>query len=153
MDPLSYSRNYLITINLRNRWPSPIENLVEEKHYQKSTKSSQFIGKLFNDAVMRKLLTFLIVVSLSRKLTFFPDPEENSRNLKNVHVSAEITVLPEKLCFVWTATRDVVLRKFNLPKFHRYGLDFQINRNNASTLICILLCGDVETNPGPSLNA
>ncbi|CAB4029079.1 Hypothetical predicted protein, partial [Paramuricea clavata] len=121
------------------------------KSLSKATKSLQFIGKLFDDAVMRKLLTFLIVVSLSRKLTFFPDPEENSRNPKNVYVSAEITVLPEKLCFVWTATRDVVLRKFNLPKFHRYGLDFQINRNNASTLICILLCGDVETNPGPSI--
>ena len=67
-----------------------------------------------------------------------------------VNVSAELTILPEKICFAWSATRDVALRKFYLPNFYRYGLDFKISCNNTTSLICILLCGDVVTNPGPS---
>jgi hypothetical protein len=46
---------------------------------------------------------------------------------KDIFISSELTALPEKLCYVWVSTRDVVLRKYNLPcnNRHRYGLDLQ----------------------------
>lgn len=117
---------------------------------KKFLQNLQISGKLFKNEVMRTILTFLIIVSLSRNLVLFPNHVNVYGNNKNVRVCAEIAALPQKLCLVWTSTRDVALRKFNFSKHHRYGLDFQINCNNTSALICILLCGDVATNPGPS---
>ena len=54
------------------------------------------------------------------------------------------------MCFIWTAIRDAKLRKSNLSEKHRYGLEFQISRNPAHLVLCILLAGDVATNPGPT---
>ena len=58
-----------------------------------------------------------------------------------------MVLIPKKLAIVWAATRVGVLRKNNLPKFHRYSLDFDINNNYAGLFLCIFLCGDVATNP------
>ena len=101
-----------------------------------------------NDSVIKRLLIILVILSLSRKSTSLPNLEKDKTKLGIVNVSAELAILLEKICLVWSATRDVVLRKFYLPNFYRYGLDFKINCNNTTSLICIL-CGDVATNPGP----
>jgi hypothetical protein len=62
---------------------------------------------------------------------------------KDIFISSELTALPEKLCYVWVSTRDVVLRKYNLPcnNRHRYGLDLQISRKISHAAILLLLGG------------
>ena len=57
-------------------------------------------------------------------------------------ISSELVILPERLCWAWTATRNQKLRKFN-------GINFQIARKTPHVVFCILLVGDVATNPGP----
>jgi hypothetical protein len=42
------------------------------------------------------------------------------------------------------------LRKFNLPKSHRYGIELRTSKFSSHALICILLSGDIATNPGPN---
>ena len=69
---------------------------------------------------------------------------------KFILISSELAVLPERMCFIWTSTRDRNLRKFNLPDKHRYGLEFQISRNCFHVVLLILLAGDIATNPGPT---
>ena len=73
--------------------------------------------------------------------------------LHSIVISPELVELLEKLCCVWTATRDFKQRKFNYPLWiakYRYGLTLQINRNLFHVFLLILLTGDVATNPGPS---
>ena len=67
----------------------------------------------------------------------------------NIVVTSELTSLSERLCCVWTSTRDVILRKYNLPHNYRFGLEFQLNQRHQHLLMCILLAGDIATNPGP----
>ena len=107
------------------------------------------LNNSFSDSVIKRLSIILVILSLLCKSTSLPNLEKDKTKLGIVIVSAELAILLEKICFVWSATRDVVLRKFYLSNFYRYGLDFQINCNNTTSLICILLCGDVATNPGP----
>ena len=64
-------------------------------------------------------------------------------------IDSELEFLPEKLCYIWTATRDVKQRKLNYPAKHRYGLNFKANRDLFHVFLLILLAGDVTTNPGP----
>ena len=77
---------------------------------------------------------------------------ETKSTLMNTVVSSELISLSERLCCVWTSTRDIILRKFNLPLNYRYGLEFQIKHKNLHLLMCILLAGDIATNPGPFNN-
>ena len=44
------------------------------------------------------------------------------------------------------------MRKFNLPKYHRYayGIELRTSKFSSHALICILLSGDIATNPGPN---
>ena len=64
-------------------------------------------------------------------------------------INSEFAVLPERLCWLWTATRDLKLRKFNYPLNYRYGINLQIARKTPHLVFLILLAGDVATNPGP----
>ena len=64
-------------------------------------------------------------------------------------IDSELAFLPEKLCYIWTATRDVKQRKSNYPAKHRYGLNFKANCNLFHVFLLILLAGDFATNPGP----
>ena len=114
-----------------------------------SESHQRFLNNSFSDSVIKRLLIFFVILSLSRKLTSLPNLVKDKTKLGIVNVSAELAILPEKICFVWSTTRDVVLRKFCPPNFYRYGLHFKINCNNTTSLICILLCGNVATNPGP----
>ena len=66
----------------------------------------------------------------------------------NFFISPDLTSIPDRLSFIWTATRDIVLRKRRLSSTYRYDLQFQVKNNNLH-LVYILLFGDVATNPGP----
>ena len=57
------------------------------------------------------------------------------------------TISPE---LTWTSTRDKILRKQVMLSYHRYGLQFEIRNKNLHLLLCILLAGDIATNPGPN---
>ena len=49
------------------------------------------------------------------------------------------------------STRDIFLRKASYPCKHRYGLEFSIKHKILHLVLCILLAGDIATNPGPTL--
>ena len=42
------------------------------------------------------------------------------------------------------------MRKFNLPKYNRYGTELRTTKFSSHAPICILLSGDIATNPGPN---
>jgi hypothetical protein len=69
----------------------------------------------------------------------------------NIVIASELAVISEKLCLLWTLMRDKVLRKYNFPSGYKlcYGLDFNIKNNRSHLFLCILLAGDIATNPGP----
>ena len=68
----------------------------------------------------------------------------------DVIINSELTMLPEKLCCIWTTTRDVKQRKFNYPRYYLYGLNLNIHCKLLHLFLLILLSGDIATNPGPN---
>jgi hypothetical protein len=72
------------------------------------------------------------------------------RNAKDIVINSVLAVVPEKLCIIWTATRDLKQRKFYYPLNYRYGLNLQVNQKLSHVVLLILLAGDVATNPGPA---
>ena len=68
----------------------------------------------------------------------------------NFEISSELTSIPDRLSYIWTSTRDNVLRKHSFSLNYRYGLQFEIKNNNQHLFLIILLSGDVATNPGPT---
>ena len=75
---------------------------------------------------------------------------DTSSPLGNITISPNLAILPDKLCFVWISTRDTNLRKLNLSKYHRYGIELRTTKFSSHALICNLLSGDIATNPGPN---
>ena len=65
------------------------------------------------------------------------------RNAKDIVINSELAVLPEQLCIIWTATRDLKQRKFYYPLNYRYGLNLQVNQKLSHVVLLILLAGDV----------
>jgi hypothetical protein len=63
----------------------------------------------------------------------------------NVTISPALTLTTERLSNLWLSTRDKIQRKSTLPSNYGYGLQFK----NLRLLLCILLAGDIATNPGP----
>jgi hypothetical protein len=95
--------------------------------------------------------TMCLVVSFWLSTRSKPDVNiiENAAG-KDILISSELAILPDKLCFIWASTRDRKLRKFALPDKHRYGLEFHISRKCSHAVLLILLAGDIATNPGPT---
>ena len=95
------------------------------------------------------LLTLFPIIWLARR----PKPElerfEEKPTSKNIFIASELTTIPHKLCLFWTSTRGNILKKSNHPCKYRYGLEVQIKHKNLHLLMCILLAGDIATNPGP----
>ena len=81
-----------------------------------------------------------------------PELERFENRPASISIASELVRIPDKLCFLWTSTRDNILRKSNFPCKHRYGLELQVKNKNLHLLLCILLAGDVATNPGPMLD-
>ncbi len=69
-------------------------------------------------------------------------------------IAPELVSIPNKLGYLWTSTRDNIQRKSTFPSqlHYRYGLTFNIKNNHIHLFLCILLAGDVATNPGPTYN-
>ena len=77
-------------------------------------------------------------------------PKNYTQTAENFSISSEVILIHERLSNLWITTRDKVQRKSTLPSNHRYGLQFKIQNNNIHlVLLCILLAGDIATNPGP----
>ncbi|CAB4004932.1 Hypothetical predicted protein [Paramuricea clavata] len=77
-------------------------------------------------------------------------PHHNNTSMPgNIVISSKLTSIPDRLSYIWTSTRDVVLRKCAMSSKYRYGLEFKIKKNNLHLFLLILLSGDVATNPGP----
>lgn len=68
---------------------------------------------------------------------------------QNISISSQLSTLPDRLCFLWTSTRDNMLRKSTFAINLRYGLQFQIKKKSLHVVLLILLAGDIATNPGP----
>ena len=97
------------------------------------------------------LLTSILVIWLFTRSKPQLTVLDDETTLKRVIISSELTKLPDKLCFIWMSTRDIFLRKSSYPCKHRYGLEFSIKHKSLHLVLCILLAGDIATNPGPTL--
>ncbi|CAB4007842.1 Hypothetical predicted protein [Paramuricea clavata] len=94
---------------------------------------------------------FILAVSfwlLKRSKTALPH-HNNTSTPGNIVISSKLTSIPDRSSYIWTSTRDVVLRKCAMSSKYRYGLEFKIKKNNLHLFLLILLSGDVATNPGP----
>jgi hypothetical protein len=91
----------------------------------------------------------LIVTILWLCLKRRNDHPYQETSLNGIIINSELVSLPENLCCIWASTRDFKQRKLNYPHNHRYGLELQTNRKLLHVILCILLAGDVATNPGP----
>ena len=91
------------------------------------------------------LLTVIVVVWLCTRAK----PQLVVLDDVSVSISSELTTLPDKLTFIWASTRDDSVRKLNYPCNIRYGLEFNIKQKSLHLVLCILLAGDIATNPGP----
>jgi hypothetical protein len=69
----------------------------------------------------------------------------------SVLIASDLTIISDRLCVLWTSTRDNILRKSNFPCKHRYGLEFHIKHKTSHLVFLILLAGDIATNPGPTM--
>ena len=86
---------------------------------------------------------------LSRSKAVLPHHNNTSKPAWNIIISSELTSVSDRLSYIWTSTRDIMLRKYAMPSKFRYGLRFELKYNNLHLLLFILLSGDVATNPGP----
>ena len=73
----------------------------------------------------------------------------NRKYFKWIEINSELAALPENLCCIWSSTRDFRKRKFYFTCNHRYGIELRTGRKLLHVILCILLAGDVATNPGP----
>jgi hypothetical protein len=114
------------------------------KNTSDGKKSLVKIGRF----IINMLLLFSIL-KLSVKVNRYANKTQITS--ENILICSELVNLPEKLCYVWVSTRDVVFRKYNLPcnNQHRYGLHLQITRKISHASILLLLAGDIATYPGP----
>ena len=103
---------------------------------------------------MARWFLFLAVSSwlLTRsKLTLLR--HNNNSTPGNIFISSNLISIPDRLSYIWTSTRDFVLRKRAMSSKYRYGLEFKIKENNLHLFLLILLSGDVATNPGPGTSS
>ena len=116
---------------------------------------TEFVWKSIQNNVIFDIITngmkcFMLIVTilwLCLKLKSGHVHQETSLN--GIIINSNLASLPENLCCIWTATRDTRQRKLNYPRNHRYGLELQTKRKLLHVILCILLAGDVATNPGP----
>ena len=97
------------------------------------------------------LFIFMFIVWLAKRTEPKHVQYEKETTSANLTIASELSLLTKRLCLLWTSTRDTVLRKFNFPlkSTHRYGIQFVTKKNYLHLFLCILLPGDVATNPGP----
>jgi hypothetical protein len=128
----------------------------QQLSYAMEFKSNQII---FNK-MLNKVLGYLFFLILAFWLSIRSKPSEiqpNDRTFpQNIcSISPELVSTSNRLCCLWSSTCDNTLRKSTFPLMcnHRYGLQFNIANSNLHLLLCILLAGDIATNPGPACNS
>ena len=118
-----------------------------KKFTSKHETSSRHRKNLVVCAVRWIFCATIIFWLLSRSIPMLVQIDANKSQL-NFTISPELTSLSERLSCLWTSTRDKILRKQDILSYHRYGLQFEIRNKNLHLLLCILLAGDIATNPG-----
>ena len=84
-----------------------------------------------------------------KRTIFFSNHPHNTST--SVLIASDLTTISDRLCVLWTSTRDNILRKSNFPCKQRYGLKFDIQHKKSHLVFLILLAGDIATNPGPTM--
>ena len=71
--------------------------------------------------------------------------------LGNITIIVQILQSSPKNSFLYGSQLEIQnLRKLNLSKYHRYGIELRTTKFSSHALICILVSGDIATNPGPN---
>ncbi len=114
--------------------------------YPKTSSSSLYKGFAWT-------LILTVIVLLSRRSKPEVVRYDGITNFSSICISSELVSISGRLGLVWSSTHDNALRKYNLPlkSTHRYGIQFDIKTNKLHLFLCILLAGDIATNPGPSI--
>ncbi|CAB4011989.1 Hypothetical predicted protein [Paramuricea clavata] len=112
--------------------------------FKRKLEWRRFIG-----VIMWMFMLFIIFWLAKRSKPELVRFEDRSTST-NISIASELARIPDRLCFLWISTRDNILRKSNYPCKHHYGLELQVKHKNLHLLLCILLAGDVATNPGPT---
>ena len=133
------------------------------KRRSKSARASLIFGRDFENVWkhasildwkkngIKCIMLFVTILCLCSKLK--PSYIYIKTTLNGIVIDPELAILPDKLCCIWTATRDLKQRKLNYPLNYQYGIDLQIDRKPFHVVLLILLAGDVATNPGPLSSA
>ena len=110
--------------------------------------------------MLNKVFGYLFFLILTFWLSIRPKPFEIQPNERTIpqnicRISPELLSISNRLCCLWSSTRDNTLGKSTFPLMsnHRHGLQFNIANSNLHLLLCILLAGDIATNPGPACNS
>ena len=100
---------------------------------------------------------FLLTITLCLWLSIRLRPELVHLNTKtapqNICISSQLTNLPDRLCFLWTSTRDNKMRRSTRAINLRYSLQFKSNQKLLHCMLLILLVGDIATKPGSQSKA
>ena len=105
--------------------------------------------------MLNKVFEYLFFLILTFWLSIRSKPSEIQPNDRTIpqnicSISPELLSISNRLCCLWSSTRD---NTFPLMSNHRHGLQFNIANSNLHLLLCILLAGDIATNPGPPCNS
>ena len=92
--------------------------LINGKSYEESMWSSRSSGTLLD--VLKNFMVILTILLVCLKRN--PAQIVVKSSLNGLVIGPELVIIPEKHCFLWTATRDFNQRKFNYPTSYRYGL-------------------------------
>ena len=105
--------------------------------------------------MLNKVFGYLFFLILTFWLSIRSKPSEiqlNDRTFpQNIcRISSELLLISNRLCCLWSSMRDNTLRKSTFPLMsnHRYCLQLNIANSNLHLFLCILLAGDIATNPG-----
>ena len=111
--------------------------------------------------MLNKVFGYLFFLILTFWLSIRSKPSEIQPNDRTIpqnicSISPELLSISNRLCCLWSSTRDNTLRKSTFPLMsnHRYAFNLTLRIvNNLHLLLCILLAGDIATNPGPACNS
>ena len=94
--------------------------MIMLKRNQTFTRSTSFFIRVV------WILTVTAIVLLSGKSNPGNTNHDEKSIFSNFYISSELASMSDRLCLLWTSTRDRVFRKYNFPlKNYRYGLAVQ----------------------------
>ena len=120
--------------------------LVTDERIWSSSRSYAGVFDWVTDGIICFML-FVTIIWLCLKSK--PQHFQIENTLNGIVINSELAALPENLCCIWSSTRDFRQRKFYFTCNHRYGIELRTGRKLLHVILCILLAGDIATNPGP----